>query len=123
MCAGGPDCGCAVLEAGATVHQPHHLTDSKHCTAIWVSYTALDWAADMSYSSLDVCLLFCAQVGPIADVPYLKRVAMAHKLHHSNDLGGVPYGLFLGPQEVEAAGGKAILDRMCKESPAQKVSR
>ena len=37
-------------------------------------------------------------VGPIADVPYLKRVAIAHKLHHSEKYDGVPWGLFLGPQ-------------------------
>lgn len=36
-------------------------------------------------------------VGPIADVPYLKRVAIAHKLHHSEKYNGVPWGLFLGP--------------------------
>lgn len=53
-------------------------------------------------------------VGPIAEVPYLKRVAMAHKLHHSNEFGGVPYGLFLGPQEVEEVGGRDVLDRMCE---------
>lgn len=65
-------------------------------------------------------MLGCVQVGPIAEVPYLKRVAMAHKLHHSNELGGVPYGLFLGPKEVEDAGGREILDRMCE--PASKSS-
>ena len=37
-------------------------------------------------------------VAPIADVPYLKRVAIAHKLHHSEKYDGVPWGLFLGPQ-------------------------
>ena len=37
-------------------------------------------------------------VGPIAEVPYLKRVAIAHKLHHSEKYDGVPWGLFLGPQ-------------------------
>eukprot|EP00884_Botryococcus_braunii_P016308 jgi/Botrbrau1/3360/Bobra.0337s0001.1 len=52
-------------------------------------------------------------VGNLAEVPYLRRVAMAHKLHHTNALGGVPFGLFLGPQEVEKAGGKDLLDRMC----------
>lgn len=46
----------------------------------------------------------------------MKRVAMAHKLHHSNEFGGVPYGLFLGPQEVEEVGGRDILDRMCESS-------
>ena len=33
-------------------------------------------------------------VGPIANVPYLKKIAMAHKLHHSEKFAGVPYGLF-----------------------------
>ena len=37
-------------------------------------------------------------VGPIAEVPYLKRVAIAHKLHHSEKYDGVPWGLFLGSQ-------------------------
>ena len=41
-------------------------------------------------------------VGPIAEVPYLKRVAIAHKLHHSEKYDGVPWGLFLGPQVSEA---------------------
>ncbi|XP_015571724.1 beta-carotene 3-hydroxylase, chloroplastic isoform X3 [Ricinus communis] len=40
-------------------------------------------------------------VGPIANVPYLRRVAAAHQLHHSDKFGGVPYGLFLGPKELE----------------------
>lgn len=52
-------------------------------------------------------------VGPIANVPYLKRVAAAHKMHHINDFDGLPWGLFLGEQEL---GGdpKAIeqLDRL-----------
>ncbi|KAK4480732.1 hypothetical protein RD792_013814 [Penstemon davidsonii] len=37
-------------------------------------------------------------VGPIAHVPYLRSVAAAHQLHHSNKFHGVPYGLFLGPK-------------------------
>jgi hypothetical protein len=37
-------------------------------------------------------------VGPIAELPYMKRVMVAHKLHHSEKYGGVPYGLFLGAQ-------------------------
>ncbi|CAI5936423.1 unnamed protein product [Closterium sp. NIES-64] len=59
-------------------------------------------------------------VGPIADVPYLKRVAAAHQLHHADELNhvlpglflgegwlhhadkfkGVPFGLFLGPGKL-----------------------
>ena len=51
-------------------------------------------------------------VGPLGDVPYLRRVALAHKMHHSEKYGGVPWGLFLGPLELEAVGAKEDLDRM-----------
>ncbi|KAJ4850461.1 Phospholipase A2 crotoxin acid subunit CA [Turnera subulata] len=50
-------------------------------------------------------------VGPIANVPYLRRVAAAHQLHHADKFNGVPYGLFLGPKEVEESGGKEELDK------------
>lgn len=49
-------------------------------------------------------------VGPIADVPYLQKVAAAHQLHHADKYEGVPYGLFLGPQELEKVGGLADLE-------------
>ncbi|KAL0452466.1 UNVERIFIED_CONTAM: Beta-carotene hydroxylase 2, chloroplastic [Sesamum latifolium] len=39
-------------------------------------------------------------VGPIANVPYFRRVAAAHQLHHSDKFNGVPYGLFFGPKVV-----------------------
>ncbi|EXB37306.1 Beta-carotene 3-hydroxylase [Morus notabilis] len=39
-------------------------------------------------------------VGPIANVPYLRKVAAAHQLHHSDKFQGVPYGLFLGPKDA-----------------------
>lgn len=55
------------------------------------------------------------QVGPIAEVPYLKRCAVAHQLHHSEKYGGVPWGMFLGPQELEAVGAKEELDKLCQE--------
>ena len=45
-------------------------------------------------------------------MPYLRRVAVAHQLHHSEKYGGVPWGMFLGPQELEAVGAKEELDRM-----------
>ncbi|EFJ41365.1 beta-carotene hydroxylase chloroplast precursor [Volvox carteri f. nagariensis] len=52
-------------------------------------------------------------VGPIAEVPYMKRIMVAHQIHHSNKFGGVPFGMFLGPQELEAVpGGKEELDRL-----------
>ncbi|XP_021726730.1 beta-carotene hydroxylase 2, chloroplastic-like [Chenopodium quinoa] len=50
-------------------------------------------------------------VGPIADVPYFRRVASAHKLHHSDKFNGVPYGLFLGPKELEEVGGLEKLEK------------
>ncbi|KAL4385475.1 hypothetical protein GQ457_15G002320 [Hibiscus cannabinus] len=39
-------------------------------------------------------------VGPIANVPYFRKVAAAHQLHHSEKFQGVPYGLFLGPKKT-----------------------
>jgi len=55
-------------------------------------------------------------VGPIAELPYLKRVAVAHQVHHSERFGGVPYGLFLGPQELEQMeGGKDYLDTLVRQ--------
>ncbi|XAR53621.1 Beta-carotene 3-hydroxylase [Bertholletia excelsa] len=50
-------------------------------------------------------------VGPIANVPYFRRVAAAHQLHHSDKFQGVPYGLFLGPKEVEEVGGLEELEK------------
>ncbi|KAH6760572.1 beta-hydroxylase 1 [Perilla frutescens var. hirtella] len=50
-------------------------------------------------------------VGPIADVPYFRRVAAAHQIHHSDKFDGVPYGLFLGPKELEEVGGLEELDK------------
>lgn len=54
-------------------------------------------------------------VGPIAELPYMKRVTVAHKLHHSEKYGGVPWGLFLGPQELESIGAGPELDRLVEE--------
>ncbi|XP_024027549.1 beta-carotene hydroxylase 2, chloroplastic [Morus notabilis] len=50
-------------------------------------------------------------VGPIANVPYFRKVAAAHQLHHSDKFEGVPYGLFLGPKEVEEVGGLEELEK------------
>lgn len=51
-------------------------------------------------------------VGPIARLPYMKRLVVAHRLHHSEKYEGVPWGLFLGPQELEAIGAGAELDAL-----------
>lgn len=50
-------------------------------------------------------------VGPVANVPYLRKVAAAHSLHHSEKFNGVPYGLFLGPKELEEVGGMEELEK------------
>ncbi|KAF8379571.1 hypothetical protein HHK36_029011 [Tetracentron sinense] len=50
-------------------------------------------------------------VGPIANVPYFRKVAAAHQLHHSDKFNGVPYGLFLGPKELEEVGGVEELEK------------
>ncbi|XP_074282231.1 beta-carotene hydroxylase 2, chloroplastic-like [Silene latifolia] len=50
-------------------------------------------------------------VGPIADVPYFRKVAAAHQLHHTEKFNGVPYGLFLGPRELEEVGGVEELEK------------
>nr|AAT84408.1 beta carotene hydroxylase [Crocus sativus] len=50
-------------------------------------------------------------VGPIADLPYFQRVAAAHQIHHSEKFQGVPYGLFMGPKELEEVGGLEELEK------------
>ncbi|THU69168.1 hypothetical protein C4D60_Mb08t11560 [Musa balbisiana] len=50
-------------------------------------------------------------VGPIANVPYFRRVAAAHQIHHMDKFEGVPYGLFLGPKELEEVGGTEELEK------------
>lgn len=62
-------------------------------------------------------------VGPIADVPYFKKVAMAHKLHHSEKFAGVPYGLFFAIQELEQCeGGLEELDQMLLAAELREVA-
>ncbi|KAL5209607.1 hypothetical protein ABZP36_005230 [Zizania latifolia] len=53
-------------------------------------------------------------VGPIANVPYFRRVAAAHQIHHMDKFDGVPYGLFLGPKELEEVGGNEELEKEIK---------
>ncbi|CAK9310928.1 unnamed protein product [Citrullus colocynthis] len=54
-------------------------------------------------------------VGPIAAVPYLRRVAAAHHIHHTDKFDGVPYGLFLGPKELEEVDGEEELQKEIKK--------
>ncbi|CAF1755383.1 unnamed protein product [Brassica oleracea var. botrytis] len=50
-------------------------------------------------------------VGPIANVPYFRKVAAAHQLHHTDKFKGVPYGFLLICMEVEEVGGKEELEK------------
>jgi beta-carotene 3-hydroxylase len=52
----------------------------------------------------------------------MKRVTVAHKLHHSEKYGGVPWGLFLGPQELEAIGAGPELDRLVEEMESKSLA-
>ncbi|TVU48553.1 hypothetical protein EJB05_08194 [Eragrostis curvula] len=54
-------------------------------------------------------------VGPIANVPYFRRVAAAHQIHHMDNFDGVPYGLFLGPKELKEVGGTEELEKEIKK--------
>ncbi|KIZ06598.1 hypothetical protein MNEG_1351 [Monoraphidium neglectum] len=57
-------------------------------------------------------------VGPIADLPSMKRIVVAHRIHHTEKYGGVPFGMFFGPQELEAIGAGPELDRLVAEAEA-----
>jgi beta-carotene 3-hydroxylase len=41
-------------------------------------------------------------------LPYLRKVARAHRVHHAGGAGGPPYGLFFGPWELAR---RAVLTR------------
>lgn len=62
------------------------------------------------------------QVGPVADVPYFQRVAAAHQLHHADKFQGVPFGLFLGEQELAEVGGLEDLEELLAARRAAKTS-
>lgn len=44
-------------------------------------------------------------VGPLADLPLMKKLAVAHQLHHAEKYDGAPWGMFLALQELEAIPG------------------
>jgi beta-carotene 3-hydroxylase len=49
----------------------------------------------------------------------MKRIVIAHQIHHTAKFGGVPWGMFLGPQELEAIpGGREELDRLVAQADA-----
>jgi beta-carotene 3-hydroxylase len=59
-------------------------------------------------------------VGPIGELPSLKRIAIAHTIHHSEKFGGVPYGLFLAEDELsQVEGGVQELDLLVERANAK----
>ena len=44
-------------------------------------------------------------VGPLAEMPLMKKLAVAHQLHHAEKYGGAPWGMFLALQELESIPG------------------
>ncbi len=60
-------------------------------------------------------------MGPIAELPYLKRVAVAHQLHHAHKYDGAPWGMFLAMQELDAIpGARDEVERLVREMDANK---
>mmetsp|Transcript_5816 Transcript_5816/g.10653 ORF Transcript_5816/g.10653 Transcript_5816/m.10653 type:complete len:375 (+) Transcript_5816:356-1480(+) len=63
-------------------------------------------------------------VGPLAELPSLKRIAVAHTIHHSEKFGGVPYGLFFAEDELsKVEGGVAELDLLVERAIAKENER
>mmetsp|Transcript_7435 Transcript_7435/g.25583 ORF Transcript_7435/g.25583 Transcript_7435/m.25583 type:complete len:354 (+) Transcript_7435:111-1172(+) len=59
-------------------------------------------------------------VGPLGELPSLKRIAVAHTIHHSEKFGGVPYGLFLAEDELkQMEGGVQELDLLVERATAK----
>ena len=52
--------------------------------------------------------------GPLGKLPWLRRVAAAHTIHHTEQFQGAPWGLFLGEDELSKhPGGIEELDKVC----------
>lgn len=59
-------------------------------------------------------------VGPIAELPYMRTLTAAHRIHHMNKFGGAPFGMFLAVQELEGVeGGSEELERLVAEMEAR----
>ncbi|XP_057818230.2 beta-carotene 3-hydroxylase 2, chloroplastic [Cryptomeria japonica] len=61
-------------------------------------------------------------VGPLGDIPYLRKVAAAHQIHHADKFDGIPFGILLGPSELKnLEGGPEELEKFV--SRRRKASR
>mmetsp|Transcript_14014 Transcript_14014/g.38365 ORF Transcript_14014/g.38365 Transcript_14014/m.38365 type:complete len:410 (-) Transcript_14014:194-1423(-) len=55
--------------------------------------------------------------GPLGKLPLLRKIAAGHTIHHTEAFDGVPWGLFLGIQELEQVpGGIAELEAVMEAS-------
>jgi beta-carotene 3-hydroxylase len=70
----------------------------------WLREAAFGWGLGMTAFGLSYLLVHDGlvherlPVGFLERIPYLRRVAAAHRAHHRT--GAHPYGMFLGPQEA-----------------------
>ena len=61
--------------------------------------------------------------GPLGKLPFLRKIAAGHTIHHTEEFDGVPWGLFLSTQELaKCAGGLEALDNVV-EAAERKMAR
>lgn len=106
--------------APATIHIHSSACDCANCMQYVLITARYDLLCVLSPPLISPLRRF--PVGPIAELPYMKRVTVAHKLHHSEKYGGVPWGLFLGPQELESIGAGPELDRLVEELESKSLA-
>ena len=61
--------------------------------------------------------------GPLGKLPFLRKIAAGHTIHHTEAFDGVPWGLFLSTQELaKCPGGLEELDNVL-EAAERKMAR
>ena len=61
--------------------------------------------------------------GPLGKLPFLRKIAAGHTIHHTEAFDGVPWGLFLSTQELaKCPGGLEELDKVL-EAAERKIAR
>jgi len=61
--------------------------------------------------------------GPLGKLPFLRKIAAGHTIHHTEAFDGVPWGLFLSTQELaKCAGGLEELENVL-EAAERKMAR
>jgi len=61
--------------------------------------------------------------GPLGKLPFLRKIAAGHTIHHTEAFDGVPWGLFLSTQELaQCAGGLEELENVL-EAAERKMER